>query len=255
MAYSRLAALLLLALLLGASGRASAQLGTIRFDNWLYYADSFFDSTAVQYRPRVYVPFDLAGGWTFVQRADLPFFYTDAPGPANTGGDWETGVGDALIEEILTTPEVAPNTRLFGSVRLVFPTGGESPFGADQWQVAPAIGVLYSRPDLWRGVTLLPLARYAYGFDTRSPGVTEIRRLDLFPIAIFGLAPAWALHLYSENPISFNDRTNKWFVPLDVLVTHRVNKRFEFGVGGAVPIIDDDRAYRWLLQARLTFYF
>lgn len=255
MAFYRYAALLLIATLLVAPGRAFAQLGTIRFDNWLYYTDSFFDSSTVQYRPRVFVPFDFGGGWTFVQRADLPFYYTDAPGPANTGGGWDTGVGDFLIEEILTTPEVAPNVRFFGSARVVFPTGGEFPFGADQWQVAPAIGLIYSRPDVWRGMTLVPLARYHYGFDTRSPGVTEIRRLDLFPIAILGLAPAWSLHLYSENPISYNDRTHKWFVPLDVLVAHRVNKSFEFGVGGAVPIVDDDRFYRWLVQARLTFYF
>jgi hypothetical protein len=34
-----------------------------------------------------------------------------------------------------------------------------------------------------------------------------------------------------------------------------VSKSFEYGVGGAVAIVDDDRAYRWLVQARLTFYF
>lgn len=44
-------------------------------------------------------------------------------------------------------------------------------------------------------------------------------------------------------------------MPLDVLVTQRVSKSFEYGVGGAVPIVNDDRSYRWLVQARLTFYF
>jgi hypothetical protein len=255
MRLARLAAFCTAVTLLGAGGAASAQLGTIRLDNWFYYVDSYFDSATVQYRPRVFVPFDFARGWTFVQRADLPFYYTDALGPANPDGDWKFRVGDFMIEEILNTPEVAPNMRLFGSVRLVFPTGGEFPFGADQWQVAPAVGLIYSRPDLWRGTTFFPLARYFFGFDAQSPGVTEIRRLDLFPTVIFGLAPGWALHLYPENPISYNDQTHKWFVPIDVLVTHRVSKSFEFGVGGAVPIVDDDRAYRWLVQARLTFYF
>ena len=255
MGISRVTALAAALPFLAASGGASAQLGTIRLDNWFYYSESFFDSANVQYRPRVFIPFDLAGGWTFVQRADLPFNYTDASGPANPDGGWKFHAGDFLIEEIMTTPEVARNTRLFGSVRLVFPTGGEFPFGADQWQVAPAVGLIYSRPDVWRGVTFFPLARYNYGFDVRSPSVPEIRRMDLYPTASFGLAPAWTLHFYSENPISYNDRTHKWFVPIDVLVTHRVSKSFEYGVGGAVPILDDDRAYRWLVQARLTFYF
>lgn len=255
MRLARIAALCAAVPLLAAAGAVSAQLGTIRFDNWFYYVDSYFDSSTVQYRPRVFVPFDFARGWTFVQRADLPFYYTDAFGPDNPNGDWKARAGDFMIEEIFYTPEVAQNTRLFGSVRLVFPTGGEAPFGADQWQVAPAAGVTYSRPDLWRGITFFPLARYFFGFDTQSPGVTEIRRLDLFPTMIFGLAPGWALHLYPENPISYNDRTHKWFVPIDALVTHRVSKSFEYGFGGAFPIVDDDRAYRWLVQARLTFYF
>jgi hypothetical protein len=255
MRFARLAALFTAVPLLTGTGTVSAQLGTIRLDNWFYYVDSYFDSATVQYRPRIFVPFDFAHGWTFVQRADLPFLYTDALGPANPDGDWKFRAGDFMIEEILNTPEVAPNMRLFGSVRLVFPTGGEFPFGADQWQVAPAVGLIYSRPDLWRGTTFFPLARYFFGFDTQSPGVTEIRRLDLFPTVTLGLAPAWALHLYSENPISYNEQTNKWFVPIDALVTHRVSKSFEYGVGGAVAIVDDDRAYRWLVQARLTFYF
>jgi hypothetical protein len=201
---ARKAALWTAAALAGAASSVSAQLGTIRFDNWFYYSESYFDSAAAQYRPRVFIPFGFGGGWTFTQRADLPFYYTDALGPANAAGDWKFRAGDFLIEEILTTPVSAHNVQLFGSVRLVFPTGGEAPFGADQWQVAPALGLIYTRPDSLRGVTFFPLLRYAYGFDAQSPRVTTIRRLDMFPAVSFGLAPGWALHFYPENPISYN---------------------------------------------------
>ena len=60
-----------LALLLTAAAPAQ-QLGTIRFDNWLYFQSNTDGSERWQYRPRFYIPFSLSGGWTFTQRIDLP---------------------------------------------------------------------------------------------------------------------------------------------------------------------------------------
>jgi hypothetical protein len=78
-----------------AAGEAPAQqLGTIRFDNWLYFQSNTDGSERWQYRPRVYIPFSLSGGWTFTQRVDLPVYYTDKVGPDNPTGEWKTGIGD-----------------------------------------------------------------------------------------------------------------------------------------------------------------
>src|SRR5262245_58382316 len=113
----------LLPLLLFA-GSAVAQ---VRFDNWLYYQRNTDDSTRWQYRPRLYAPFDIGGGWTFTQRVDLPMYYTDRQGPENTSGGWKAGIGDWYVEEGLTTPELTKNLRGNLGVRFVFPTGGLSP--------------------------------------------------------------------------------------------------------------------------------
>jgi hypothetical protein len=234
---------------------AQAQMGTIRFDNWLYYQQNYDDSVRWQYRPRVFVPFRIGGGWTFTQRVDVPFYYTDKTGPANTSGDYAFHVSDALVEEIFDTPDVAKNFRFRASVRLVFPTGGQSPFGSDQWQVAPGAGFNWRLPDLLRGVTFAPYARYFFGFDPRSPGVTTVRRLDLFPTADFKLTGNWALSLYPEQGMSYNERSKKWFVPVEAMLVNQPSKKVAYAFGGAYALVDDDKSYRWLVEARLTFFF
>lgn len=71
------------------------------------------------------------------QHVEVPFYYTDKPGRDNSGGDWKADISDMLVEEIVDSPEVMKNLRLRMSLRFVFPTGGQAPFGSDQWQVAP----------------------------------------------------------------------------------------------------------------------
>jgi hypothetical protein len=252
----RLGFVILLALTgCGFSGAALAQMGTIRFDNWLFYQDNYDKSGRWQYRPRVLVPFAFGDGWTFTQRVDAPFYYTDKTGPANANGDWRFRLSDIFVEEILDTPDVAKNFRLRTSVRLVFPTGGESPFGSDQWQIAPGVGFNWRLPDVWRGVTVAPYLRYFYGFSEGSPGVTTNRRLDIFPSVDFKLDDKWTLALYPEQGMSYNYRSDKWFVPIEAMLVHQPAKTYAYAFGGAYALVEDDRTYRWLLQARLTFFF
>jgi len=246
------AALALAASALGAPASAQ-QLGTIRFDNWLYFQENTDDSERWQYRPRFFIPFSLPGGWTFTQRADLPVYYTDKVGPENPGGGWESGIGDWFIEEIFATPELAKNFRMSASVRFVFPTGGGSPFGADQYQWAPGVGATYAIPE--KKITISPFARYFMSFHATEPGAAKIRKLDLFPTVTFGLPDDWSLAFYPENPITYNDQTNKWFVPIDAMLIKRLSKTVEFGFGGAYGLVKDDPQYQYIINGRLTFYF
>jgi hypothetical protein len=250
----RAAAIALAASLSAVPGAATAQLGTIRMDNWLYYQGNYGDTARWQYRARFFVPYDLGGGWTFTQRADLPFYYTDASGPANPDGGWKGRLADVFVEEIFDTPEVAKNVRLRGSLRVVFPTGGESPFGSDQWQVAPGFGGSWRFPDTWRGVTVAPYARYFYGFS-EGAGVTTKRSWSIFPTVTFGLRPDWSLVFWPEQGLSYNIRSGKWFVPVEAMATHRLSKQWEYSFGGAYALNDNARDYRWLAQGRLTYYF
>ncbi len=139
------------------------------------------------------------------------------------------------------------------SVRFVFPTGGGSPFGSDQYQWAPGVGATYVIPE--HRITISPFARYFMSFHATEPGAAKVRKLDLFPTVTFGLADDWSLAFYPENPISYNDVTNKWFVPIDAMLIKRLSKTVEFGFGGAYGLVKDDPQYQYIINGRLTFYF
>ena len=139
------------------------------------------------------------------------------------------------------------------SVRLVFPTSKGPPFGSDQWQWAPSVGANYTIPE--HRIALTPLARYFMSFHATEPDAAQIRRLDLFPGVQFGLPDDWTLAFYPENPISYNDVTNKWFVPIDALLLKRVSKTFEFAFGGAWGLVKDDPQYRYIINGRVTWFF
>lgn len=246
-------ALLVLAAFASSKPASAQSLGTIRFDNWLYFQENIDKSERWQYRPRFYIPFNLSSGWTFTQRADLPVYYTDKVGTENPNGDWKWGIGDWFIEETFTSPELAQNFRMSGGVRFVFPTGGGSPFGSQQYQWAPTINATYAIPE--HRITISPTARYFMSFHATSASASQVRRLDLFPTVTFGLAEGWSLAFYPENPISYNDVSDKWFVPIDAMLIRRVSKTVEFGFGGAYALVKDDPQYQYIINGRLTFYF
>jgi hypothetical protein len=250
---------------------ADIELGTVRLDNWAYFQQNTNATGRVQLRERLFVPFNIDQGWTFTQRVDVPFYDTDKSGPTNTDGVWKAGISDMLIEEIIDSPEVAKNLRLRTSLRFVFPTGGQAPFGSDQWQVAPGLGFTYRLPETLRGMTVAPYFRYYSGFDASS-GVSQVQRLDISPtltvhldhlrgikmvMELFDetLPKTWALSLYPENSISYNATTGKWFVPIDAMLIKRISQRFEWGIGGAYALIRDDPQYKYIVNTRLSLYF
>jgi hypothetical protein len=243
----------------GMTGPALADpgLGPIRFDNWGFFQKNPDGTNQWQYRPRVYVPYEFESGWTFRQRADVPMIYTDSSGAGNPGGGYSGGIGNILLESILDTPDVAPNLSLRASVRLVFPSPKPSPFGKDnQYQVAPMIGLSYRIPDVLRGVTLAPSARYFWGFNANEPNVTLVNTLDLYPAVDFRLDEQWVLQFYPENPITYNQNSRAWFVPLDFMFVRRVSETFEFGIGGAFKLGNPSSpSYDYLLNGRATFHF
>ena len=225
----------------------------IRFDNWLYYQKNVDDSERWQYRPRFLIPFNLGNGGVFTQRIDLPFYYLNKVGQDNPNGDWKSGIGDWFIEEVYLSPEVSKNVKWSTSLRLVFPTGGNSPFGGNTYQAAPSVGLLYAMPE--QKMTINPLLRYFFSYHDAKDGAARVRRLDIFPQFSLGFGEGWTLQLWPENPISYNDETNKWFVNVDALLVKRMSKQWEFGVGGAYYLNKDDPQYKWIVDGRVTFYF
>jgi hypothetical protein len=242
--------------LASAQYRDRDDLGTVRFENWGYFQRNEDGSNEWKYWPRLYVPFRFDNGWTFTQRVDVPMTYTNAVGPGNPGGGYSGGVGDAFIEEIFDTPEVAKDLTLQTSLRIVFPTGKSAPFGASQYQVALGMGATLDLPEVLNGVTVAPWARYFWGFDPQSDSITTARLLTLFPAVTFKLEQRWSLGFYTEDPITYNPRTRQWFVPLDIQLGKRIDKTIGLGLGGAFNLNkNDDTGYRYLINVRLSFFF
>ena len=251
---SRSAIVGLVCLLASAGALAQQKEGPpIRFDNWLFYQRNTDDSTRAQYRPRFFIPFNLDNGGVFTQRIDLPIYYTNKVGTDNPNGDRKGGIGDWFIEETYLSPEVSKNVKWSTSLRLVFPTGGDPPFGGNTYQAAPSVGLQYSMPQ--ERLTFYPLLRYFFSYHDAQDGAARVRRLDIFPQVTWGFGEGWSVQMWPENPISYNDQTNKWFVNVDALLVKRLSKQWEFGFGGAYAIKKDDPQYKWIVDGRVTFYF
>ena len=232
---------LALALLLLAATSAIAQ---VRYDNWAYYQRNTDDSTRWQYRMRFDIPVALDGGWTFTQRAYLPLvYYTDRTGPENPGGGWKAGTGDWFFDETFTTPQVAENTRGILGVRFILPTGGLAPFA----------GMSVVFPD--SGLTVTPLFRYFMSVHATEAGAGKVRKLDFFPTVAKRLAEGWTVILWNENAITYNQVTEKWFVPVEAQLVRRASKDLEFAFGAAYGAVRDDPQFLTQVFGRVTLYF
>ncbi len=99
----------------------------------------------------------------------------------------------------------------------MWPTGGQSPFGSEQYQWAPALYLNYHVPDLGYGVTFHPLARYFMSYHASYAGAAMVRKLDLYPTVTLALPAKWFIALYPEYPIEYNQLTRQWFVPFESL--------------------------------------
>lgn len=246
-----------LSLVLGAvPAAAQSGFGTVSVENWGYFQRNEDGTNQWKYEPRLYIPYRFDNGITFTQRVDVPMIYTNATGAGNPGGGYSGGIGDVFIEEIFESTEIAPNLRLRGSVRFVFPTGKQTPFGSSQYQWAPMGGFIYDMPETLQGVTLAPYVRYFSGFAPQYDNVSETRKLDLFPAVKFGLPAGWSLLFYPDNPITYNVQKRTWFVPLDLMLARNIDKTLEFGVGGAWKLGNpSDPSYRYIIDARLIVRF
>jgi len=228
-----------------------------RFETWFDYQENADDSGQYKYKltAKVYVPSGTGGGWRFTGRVDVPFLYTNKAGSGNPDGDWKSHVGDSLTELYATSPPIAPHLTLGGSLRLVWPTGGQPPFGAEQYQWAPSLYLDYRVPDLGYGTIFHPLARYFMSYHAASADAAKIRKLELYPTVTFDLPDRWFIVLYPENPIVYNEITGQWFVPFEAMAGKDIAERLRLGFGGAVKLGGNDPQYQYLIEAMLEWRF
>jgi len=165
----------------------------------------------------------------------VPFLYTNQEGSGNPDGDWESRVGDSLTELYATSPPVAPHLTLGGSLRLVWPTGGQQPS-----RRAIPVGA-FPLPRLSRaGSRLWPHLPSAGPLFHELPcqlcGCRENPQARTVSAVTFDLPDQWFIALYPENPIEYNEITGQWFVPFEAMVGKDIAERLRLGFGGAVKL-------------------
>lgn len=204
---------------------------------------------------RVYQDFELGGGWHLRMREDLPIVTTDKIGHDNRDGDWSSHIGDAFLQAVVTTPEIVENITLELGLRTVFPTGGLSPFGDGSWQLGPQAGISFHFPTIADGLVIAPTARYLFSVHKAYDDADPYKQWQLYPRAELTLAERWVIGLWLENPIVYDNVTNRWFVPLDVMVTHRFEGPISLAAGFATALVDRQPEYKHMVYGRFTIRF
>jgi hypothetical protein len=107
-----------------------------------------------------------------------------------------------------------------------------------------------------------PLVRYMYGFYSKNSALAEslnqpalARRLELYPTIGFNLSPSTQLRFWDENGIVLNTAGGGWFVPIDVMVTQRLDKSFLVALGASKQVVQSYQQYNWSLYGKISLSF
>ena len=146
----------------------------------------------------------------------------------------------------------------FGNLgaRLVAPLGNQG-----QWAIGPQMSTSFKPTD--RSQNLLadisPLARYMLGFNSKAPtGTTPlslVNRLELYPTIGLNLSSNIQLRFWDENGIVYNSTSGGWFIPIDAMLTYRLNKHLLFAVGAAKQVVQNYQIYDWTTYGKVSLNF
>ena len=197
--------------------------------------------------------------WRGTMRLDTS--YVSTYGPASTEqSSGNTSLGNTLLTVWGNHPNILKNWEGTLGGRIVFPFGN---YG--QWAAGPQIGTVYVPPkgSDTRLSDFSPLLRYMYGFDTKGNSFANnsnqpplARNLNIFPTLGINIFPDTQIRFWDENAIVWNTGGGGgWFVPLDAMVTHRLNKGFLFAVGASKQVVQSYPVYNWSLYGKLSFNF
>jgi hypothetical protein len=183
--------------------------------------------------------------WRGTMRLDTSYVSTYGPQlPQQSSGTYSAG--NTLLTIWGNHPSLLKNWEGTLGGRIVFPFGNNG-----QWAAGPQIGTVY-----------VP-GRYMYGFDTKGNSFANnpnqpplVRNLNIFPTLGFNISPNTQIRFWDENGISWNTGGGGgWFVPLDAMVTHRLNKNFLFAVGASKQVVQSYPVYDWSFYGKLSFNF
>lgn len=222
---------------------------------WYFFQDTSDVSQQQKLTLRLYQPFFFDIGWQLTMREDIRVLYTNQIGTDNPDGAWRAHIGDMFAQAALKTPHIAPGLSADLGQRVFFPTGDLGPFGTGRYQIGPHFGLIWDLPDLGRPITFAPLVRYMQSFGEQPPHSVATAEFQFHPIIAVKPWTGWMVSLWREHPMILNTLTNRWFIPLDAMVTWEFMPHMSVGIGGAVSLVADYPQYDNIAYGRVALSF
>jgi hypothetical protein len=206
---------------------------------------------------RYYQPLQI-DRWQGIMRLDTSYVSLYGPDlPQQSSGNYNAG------NTMLTIWGNHPNLlNTWGGTlggRIIFPFGNNG-----QWAAGPQMGTVFIPPEGSKTALadFSPLVRYMYGFYSKNSALAEslnqpalARRLELYPTIGFNLSPSTQLRFWDENGIVLNTAGGGWFVPIDVMVTQRLDKSFLVALGASKQVVQSYQQYNWSLYGKISLSF
>ena len=217
---------------------------------WGYHEYDGSQNYADTLKLRYYNPLNI-GDWHGTLRLDTA--YTAAYGPQLP----EQSPGSYSADNVMVTIW-GGKAGWLGNIgaRVLAPLGNTG-----QWLVGPQVSTSFKPAG--SGQQLLsdisPLARYMIGFNSRAPSGMNppplASRLELYPTVGLNLGPSTQIRFWDENGAIYNAAGGGWFVPIDAMVTQRINKNLLFAIGGAKQVVQTYQLYNWTVYGKVALTF
>ncbi len=130
-----------------------------------------------------------------------------------------------------------------------------------QWAIGPQVSTSFKPADPSKHLLadISPLARYMFGFNSKAPSGTPLlpvfNRLELYPTIGLNLGPNTQLRFWDENGILYNSTSGGWFIPIDAMLTYRLNKHLLLAVGAAKQVVQNYQVYDWTAYGKISINF
>ena len=201
---------------------------------------------------RADVPYALEGGWQFALRADLPYAWSDVPSGDNPDGGAERGLADALVQGLFIAP-VGGRWAYGVGAQVIFPTASKDSMGSGKYQLLPTLGVKYDLGNWSRGAWCAALVRQAFDVASKDDDRPYVNQTVLQPIVNLMLPRLWFLTFAPEA--RYDWRTERWFVPFDVLVGKMVTANLVVSLEYKNAIVDDLPLFSQEVEGRIGLLF
>ena len=217
---------------------------------WGYHEYDGSQNYADTLKLRYYNPLNI-GDWHGTVRLDTAYTATYGPQlPAQSTGSFSAN--NTMVTVWGGKADWFANV----GARLFAPLGNTG-----QWLAGPQISTSFAPAGSGQKVLsdISPLARYMIGFSPKAPTGSNLpplaSRLELYPTIGLNLGPSTQIRFWDENGAVYNAAGGGWFIPIDAMVTQRVNKNLLFAIGGAKQVVQTYQLYNWTVYGKIALNF